>query len=1115
LAFAVIERFYQKSTIPRNKPKKMPRNHRRQRINGASLTGLVNAEARTEQEIRSNVRRVFGSILVVIMLMDILSSIAVVWLSCGELSKDGSSSSNSDLGASSSSRECLRNSLAFSKAFAMFRHHKSSSSSSDDETGDNLGDFVLLAAMRCTSMLILLWVGVRFGREGRRTSEAIEERRSREADEEEDAADTTDENPLTEPLLVNSGHPDGDEVAATDVLSSSNNNNNTTEPLPDDETVETANGARREEQEASEYTAKEAFWTPKRIRTLVLLLVFVSCTIYQVYAGLRVATMGMTRDTDQSSSSSSQNYYNLQLLDASSKRSWMSVLKTILVCLTVLWINAEAYVVRVLINELTRKEEGLLFLPPEVHRHPLYLETDHRSMAFHYCDLCQKRISAPALKPKSTANGATCRVVPSNGENKDTKSSEGWCYRCALCDFDICIACSKRNDAATVGENVLRGDRGVRAEVSLTTSEYVKRSIAVAGKSEWPWLLASFALLAISSLSKLFLPHFQGKIIDKVIPIPYHPGGDDNGDDDDDDNGSYYDKKGFLHFIFIYVLVMLAQGAVSTLYSAIFTLVSRRLKFTIRNALLEKILFQDVAYFDGTESGRLISRLTNDLDMMMAPIQSSLSNLLSNCLILLGGMAMCFFKSYRLSMLAFVTIGPISYLWEQYALWSKKLAREMLSHWAQGNSIAAQALSHIRTVKAFGCEEVVLKEYSETNQMALNCGIKDAWGNGLTSALTGYLDLGTGILILYFGGLLVYHGEMTVGDLVTYQLFWNMMNNAYQSLQGLVTSFTRSAAGAEKVFSLWDSEPDIDPDKGADIRPEEVGGHIQLQNVSFYYQMRPDNMVLENFDLEIPAGKTLALVGRSGGGKSTIINLLLRFYDPREGQLLLDGKPYESMKVNHLRKLFGVVTQDTELFALTVEENIAYGLEKDSYTFEEVVEAAKKAYAHDFICQMKDGYQTRIGERGSRISGGQRQRLAIARVFLRRPRIILLDEATSALDENSQEAVQKALADLIEESQSTVVMVAHRLSTVVNADSICVIDKGRVLEQGNHQELANMPGGIYASMVSKQLSKQGDMLDQEGDPKDAQKGKSSDAKSKKAKGKGAADTIDDLLGDGS
>jgi ABC-type multidrug transport system fused ATPase/permease subunit len=1052
-------------------------------MNGASITGLVNAEARTEEEIKRNVRWVFGGLLAFVWLVDLSSSFVVVWLSCGGRSNGNNGNDNEPDDDSRSKLTCVVSSA--------FRH------GNDDDGDDKLGDFWLLALIRCFTNALLLLAGVRFGKEG-----FPQQRES--PDEDEPSGDEG----LTEPLL-GAGHPDDDDddAGATSM-----------DPTPDaaiaaaDESAVEAQGRpERPDAEAEDESDEngnadaevndrpwwnkiglkgDVFWIPKRTRTIILLLVFLSCTVYQVYAGLRVATMktGHNQNPDNS------------------LHGWLGALRTLLVCLTVLWINAEAYIIRVLVLELTRKEEGLLFLPPEVHRHPLYLETDRRSMALHWCDLCQQRISA-----KTTA---TCTVA-SDGNNKKA-SKEGWCYRCALCDFDICIPCSKRNDAATVGENVLRGDRGVRAETSLTTSQYVKRSISVAGRSEWPWLLASFCLLAVSSLTKLFLPHFQGRIIDKVIPIPYHPGsgGDDDNDDDGDHEATYYDKKGFLHYIFIYVLVMLAQGAVSTLYSAIFTLVSRRLKFTIRNALLEKILAQDVAYFDGTESGRLISRLTNDLDMMMAPIQSSLSNLLSNCLVLIGGMAMCFVKSYRLSMLAFVCIGPISYLWEQYALWSKKLAREMLSYWAQGNSIASQALSHIRTVKAFGCEDVVLKQYSETNQMALNCGIKDAWGNGLTSALTGYLDLGTGVLILYFGGLLVYRGEMTVGDLVTYQLFWNMMNNAYQNLQGLVTSFTRSAAGAEKVFSLWDSDPDIDPQKGSDVSPDEIAGHLQLKGVSFYYQMRPDHTVLEDFDLDIPAGKTLALVGRSGGGKSTIINLLLRFYDPREGTVLLDGKPYDSFKVHQLRRLFGVVTQDTELFALTVEENIAYGLDKDDYTFEEVVEAAKKAYAHDFICQMKDGYQTRIGERGGRISGGQRQRLAIARVFLRKPRIILLDEATSALDENSQEAVQKALAVLIEESQSTVVMVAHRLSTVVNADSICVIDKGRVLEQGNHQELANKPGGIYASMVSKQLSKQGDFLDQE-HRHGASKGRSGPSGSTTPAKATAVDTIDDLLADGS
>ena len=847
-------------------------------------------------------------------------------------------------------------------------------------------------------------------------------------------------------------------------------------------------------------------WTLEGIQNLILISLFVTCTFYQVYAGLRIATLKLNNNSQNppNNNNNHDNHDNDNNNESSSLSIWGHDIMILLLCLTILWINAQAYVFRTLLLELTR-QDGLFVLPPEIHRHPVFWETG-RGLAVHHCDLCDTRIGDTMMtnntntntttttntttnttnnttNTNTTNNGTTTitrttttvgqrrrrqgrrRRIHDNNNNNNYNDMIPGCYRCSLCDFDICIKCANRQDAAIVGENILRGDRGVRIQESLSTTTYITRSIQVAQK-ELPLLLISFLLLAANSMTNLLLPHYQGSIIDKVVPQQQQQQNQNHTTGE-----IIYDKDGFAKYIQLYIWIMIVQGAIATLYSAIFTLVSRRLKFTLLIQLFHKMLAQDVAYYDGTESGRLISRLTVDLNMMMDPIQSSLSLLVKNILILFGGMIMCFIKSYRLSMLAFVTVGPISYLWDQYAQWSRGLAREMISNWSEGNGIATQAIPNIRTVKAFGCEETIEKHYYDTNKRALDCGIKDAWGNGFTMALTGYLDLGTGVLILFFGGHLIFRGEMSVGELIVFQLYWNMMNNAYQSLQGLITNFTRSAAGAENVFAMFDTEPDINPNQGQDI-DWIVQGQLQFQNVSFYYQMRPNHMVLTKLNLQIPAGTSLALVGRSGGGKSTIINLLLRFYDVKDGMILLDGYDYESLNVVQLRRQFGVVTQETELFPLSVKENIAYGLEPNQYTMNDIIHAAKQACAHDFIMKMKDGYETRIGERGLRISGGQRQRLAIARVFLRQPKIILLDEATSALDEHSQDAVQTALMNLMTNCHATIILVAHRLSTIVHADCICVLDHGTIVEQGNHDELIQQkPNGIYASMVQRQMKK--------------------------------------------
>ena len=714
---------------------------------GATFAGILNADAQSDDEARSRVWRLFGSILVFLFLMDVGCAFLIVVLQCAN---EAEGHGGDGLFFDSSMRHCMQTSIVHG-----FSSH------------DNLGDFFLLAIGRCAFFSKLLWIGVKYGQSPKPTRNDHESTEGAAATpgEEEQAR-------LTEPLLTESesSEPEGS--------------------LP------------RESSGPLSWRQKlSCTIQPQRIKHLVLLCLFATCTVYQVYAGIRVATF---EDSTEAI--------------------------TPLLCLTVLWINAQAYVFRTILVEMTR--ENGIFLPPQIHRHPVYFENG-RGLSIHWCDLCHKRIGGERSEPRREGS---------------SDNDSGSCYRCSLCDFDVCVKCARRNDAATVGENVLRGDRGVRTEASLSTASYFKRSMKVAGQ-ELPLLLVSFLLLAASSLSRLALPHFQGSIIGKVVP----------------DSDGNFDKAGFKHYIQLYIVVMVVQGAVSTLYSAIFTLVSRRLKFNIRNALLEKILSQDVAYFDGTETGHVLSRLTVDLDLMMSPIQSSLSSLLSNVLILIGGLVMCFYNSYRLSMIAFVTVGPITYLWEQYAQWSKGLAREMLSFWAEGNGIASQALCNIRTVKAFGCEEHIMNKYTETNKQALDCGVKDAWGNGATSALTGYLDLGSGVLILWFGGMLVYSNDITLAQLVTFQLCFDLLNGSYQNLTGLITSFTRSAAGAEKVFTMLDSDPDIDPKTGSAISWQ-VEGHLKLQDVSYYYQMRPDHIVLNKINLEVAAGKSLALVGRSGGG---------------------------------------------------------------------------------------------------------------------------------------------------------------------------------------------------------------------------------------------------------
>ncbi|CAK9204177.1 unnamed protein product [Sphagnum jensenii] len=606
------------------------------------------------------------------------------------------------------------------------------------------------------------------------------------------------------------------------------------------------------------------------------------------------------------------------------------------------------------------------------------------------------------------------------------------------------------NDGPATGqpssqEGALRGDKGVKEEAEVGQTSYLLRALSLA-RGEILLLSCAFFCLAVSSFSSLILPNYQGRILDHVIQRAVGL---------------------FKRDVVLLIVFSLVTGLFEAVRNLCFAVVGKRVLKTLQDKLFTGIIIQDIAYFDGTTSGELTSRLTNDVASMAEPVNWMLSALLRNFLALGGGFLMCFIISWKLSMLAFTTMAPIMQITAVYSRWSRELNRKRYALLAEANSAAAEALGNIRTVHAFSTEDVEIDRFKSKTFAAMQKGVRDAFAYAGAVAINDWLDLGASVLILWYGGVLVMNNRLSAGKLITFQLYWNQIQGAYKGIMSVLMSLTRAAGAAQRVLSLVDALPDIDPNAGTMVSSLE--GEVKLENVYFYYQMRPQNPVICGVNLEVDKGQVCALVGRSGGGKSTIVHLLMRFYDPTQGRILLDGWNLRDLNLKSVHKHMGLVAQDTQMFACSIEENITYGL--PHYHPEDVEEAARYANAHDFISRFPEGYATRVGERGVRLSGGQRQRIAIARMLLRRPKVLLLDEATSSLDTESEALVQQALDRLIGEGGRTIILVAHRLSTVRNADNIAVLDKGSLVEQGTHEQLLERKSGVYERLVRRQLHK--------------------------------------------
>jgi len=505
--------------------------------------------------------------------------------------------------------------------------------------------------------------------------------------------------------------------------------------------------------------------------------------------------------------------------------------------------------------------------------------------------------------------------------------------------------------------------------------------------------------------------------------------------------------------------------------------VGTRTSHAARGRLFAALLGRPIAFFDRTMTAELAARMGSDAQAMASPIQQDLAIVLGAALGLAGSLAMCLSLDWRLTVLCLSTLGPPALALRAYADWSAAVHGRVWSSLAGASGVAVQALAHIRTVRAAGprAHAAEARRYADATAEALRCWERDSLAGGGAVVLTGAVDVLALALIMWC----TRYREWSVS--YAFPMHWAAASAGFHTMMAYYSGFLRGAAAAQRIFAC------IDAARGDEQTPSSSPGHANAKNeagwvldgVRFRYNNEEGGEeVLRGVSLHIRPHRITALVGPSGGGKTTLMSLLLRFYEPTAGRIVADGVPYRDLQWPEERHRIAVVSQTPELFADTVWNNLVYGLAEEEQARSPANEArvhaaCRRAQAHDFILALGPlGYGTQVGERGVRLSGGQRQRLAIARAMLRRARLVLLDEATSSLDAESEARVQTALDEMMWGSDgeaATVVVVAHRLSTVVRADQICVLDEGRIRESGTHASLLrDFPDGLYASLVRHQ-----------------------------------------------
>lgn len=513
-----------------------------------------------------------------------------------------------------------------------------------------------------------------------------------------------------------------------------------------------------------------------------------------------------------------------------------------------------------------------------------------------------------------------------------------------------------------------------------------------------------------------------------------------------------------------FVGVLIAQAIFSFFRIYFFSQVSERAMADVRRAAYSKIITLPITFFEKRRVGELTSRISADISQLQDVLTLTVAELFRQVGTLTIGTAIIFYVSWKLTLFMLATFPVIIVAAMFFGRFIRKLSKQAQDLLAQANIIVEETLQSVNVVKAFTNEKLEINRYGSALQLVVNTALKAARFRGVFVSFVIFALFGGIIGVVWYGGSLVLSNEMAFADLLTFIVYTTFIGGSVAGMGDLYAQLQRTIGSSERILEILEEPSEVNAAEETPLFVP-VLGNVQFNDVRFSYPARPDVQVLKGITLDVAAGRKIALVGQSGAGKSTIVQLLMRYYPIGSGQITVDGRDLSGFNVTELRKNIAVVPQEVMLFGGTILENIQYGKPGASET--EVREAARKANALQFIDSFPEGLQTVVGERGVKLSGGQRQRIAIARAILKDPAILILDEATSSLDAESERLVQEAL-DILMQNRTTII-IAHRLATIRKVDRIYVMREGQIAEAGTHDELATQEDGIYANLVKLQF----------------------------------------------